>query len=56
MIRIERYGRFFALYEGAALLAVVCYRKGAQELRERIERLTQRVAELEGRADASVER
>lgn len=35
---IERYGRFWALYDAAhALVAVVVYKKGAAELRRRLE-------------------
>lgn len=50
MIRVEKYGqRAFAVYEGDALLAVVCYRKGAEALRSRIDGLRQRVADLEDR-------
>lgn len=50
MIRVEKYGqRAFAVYEGDALLAVVCYRKGAEALRSRIDGLRQRVADLEYR-------
>lgn len=54
MIRVEKYGRrTFAVYEGEQLLAVVCYRKGAEALRTLIDGLRQRVAELEGRLHAS---
>lgn len=49
MIRIEKYGRHFALYEGNVLLAVVCYRKGAEAIRSRVNALTARVADLERR-------
>ncbi len=50
MIRVEKYGRrTFAVYEEDALLAVVCYRKGAEALRCRIAGLRQRVADLEER-------
>lgn len=49
MIRVEKYGRrTFAVYEDDALLAVVCYRKGAEALRRRIEDLCHRIADLEG--------
>ena len=54
MIRVEKYGRrSFAVYEGEELLAVVCYRKGAEALRGLIDGLRQRVADLEGRLGAS---
>lgn len=50
MLRVEKYGRrTFAVYEADALLAVVCYRKGAEAIRRRIEELRQRVADLEAR-------
>ncbi len=54
MIRVEKCGRrTFAVYEEDALLAVVCYRKGAEALRCRIAGLRQRVADLEERLRAT---
>lgn len=53
MMRVEKYGRrTFAVYEADALLAVVCYRKGAEAIRLRIDELRQRVADLEARLNA----
>ena len=39
MLRIERYGnsRFWALYDGQDLVAVTVYKRGAQEVRRRLE-------------------
>ena len=35
---IERYGnRYFALYEGETLICVTVYRKGAMEVKRRLE-------------------
>jgi len=49
VIVVRPYGRRrFALYEDGLLLAVCCYRKGAEAVKERIEQLTGRIAELEG--------
>lgn len=54
MMRVEKYGRrTFAVYEADALLAVVCYRKGAEAIRLRIDELRQRVANLEARLNAA---
>ena len=38
MLRIERYGnsRFWALYDGQALVVVTVYKRGAQEVRRRL--------------------
>ena len=37
MISIHRHGRHFALYEDETLLAVCCYRKGAEAVKRRLE-------------------
>ncbi len=39
MLRIVRYGksRFWALYDGQDLVAVTVYKRGAQEVRRRLE-------------------
>jgi hypothetical protein len=36
---IEKWGRFFALYENGELLCVAVYKKGAQAVQSRIEEL-----------------
>jgi hypothetical protein len=42
-LSIQKYGRFFAVYEGSALLCVCVYRKGAARVIERLtEALSQR--------------
>jgi hypothetical protein len=45
---VERYGRtrFWALYEGDALLAVTVYNRGAETLRDRLQSQEVRMAEL----------
>ena len=48
MIAIEPYGdRYFALYEDGALIAVCCYRKGAEAVKQRLQELERRIEELE---------
>jgi hypothetical protein len=48
MIVVRRYGRrFFAIYEDGALVAVCCYRKGAETVKKRIEQLVGRLRSLE---------
>ena len=32
MVRIERYGRFWAVYAGAELVVVAVYKRGAAEV------------------------
>jgi hypothetical protein len=46
--QIERYGhtRFWALYEGEALLAVTIYKRGAVAVRDRLQAQQSRIAEL----------
>jgi len=43
MFRVERYRRtrFWGLYEGDELLCVTVYKKGAQAVKERLERRTE---------------
>jgi hypothetical protein len=41
-MKIEKYGsRFFALYDGDTLVCVTVYKKGANEVKRRIEELTE---------------
>lgn len=35
-LTVRKHGRHFAVYEGDTLLAVCCYRKGAEAVMERI--------------------
>mgnify|MGYP001575087272 FL=1 len=39
-MRIEKYGRFFAVYDGTVLVCVTVYRKGAREVVQRLSRVT----------------
>ena len=47
--RVEHYGksRNFAAYEGQAIIAVTLYRKGAAEIRARLEDKDRRIADLQ---------
>ena len=38
-MKIINWGRFFALYDGEELVCVTVYKKGAEEVRRRIEEL-----------------
>ena len=43
---ITRYGnRFWALYDGEALICVLVYRRGAREVKRRIEELVAQIPE-----------
>ena len=55
--RVEHYGksRNFAAYEGQALIAVTLYRKGAAEIRARLEAKDRRIAALESQLAAVAE-
>ena len=44
-MKVSKYGRFRAVYDGATLVAVILYKKGAEEVRRRL-------LEIEGRLDA----
>lgn len=35
-MKITRYGRYWALYDGSELIAVTIYRKGAMEIARRL--------------------
>lgn len=39
-VRIEPHGRYWAVYEGAELICLTVYRKGAAKITERLERDT----------------
>ena len=55
--RVEHYGksRNFAAYEGQTLIAVTLYRKGAAEIRARLEAKDRRIAALESQLAAVAE-
>ena len=36
MVRVERYGRFWAVYAGADLVVVAVYKRGAEEVARRL--------------------
>ena len=44
MLRIERYqkGRYWAVYDGEAFIAVTVYKRGAQEVLRRLQALAAR--------------
>ena len=46
---IERYDetKFFGLYDGGELVAVCTYKRGAQEVKKRLEELEARIQDLE---------
>ena len=52
--RVEHYGktRNFAAYEGATIIAVTLYRKGAAEITARLEEKDRRIAALESQLAA----
>jgi hypothetical protein len=54
MLRIECYGnsRFWALYDGQDLVAVTVYKRGAQEVRRRLEARPLAAAEAAAQAAA----
>jgi len=39
ILTIEKWGRWWALFEGEDMLAVILYKKGALEVKRRIEEL-----------------
>ena len=39
ILTIEKWGRWWALFEGEEMLAVILYKKGALEVKRRIEEL-----------------
>jgi hypothetical protein len=50
---IEPYGdRYFALYDGEELVCVTVYKKGAREVKRRIEELRRCSDESEGMVDS----
>ena len=55
--RVEHYGksRNFAAYEGHTIIAVTLYRKGAAEIRARLEEKDRRIAALESQLAARSE-
>ena len=36
MVRVERYGRFWAVYDGPDLVVVAVYKRGAEEVARRL--------------------
>jgi hypothetical protein len=55
MLRIERYGksRYWAVYDGKELVVVTLYKRGAQEVRRRLE--TRPLAATEAAAQAAAQ-
>ena len=55
--RVDHYGksRNFAAYEGSTIIAVTLYRKGAAEIRARLEEKDRRIAALESQLAAVAE-
>ena len=46
-LEIENWDRYFALYENGNLICVTVYKKGAKEVKRRIEELKARLAEAQ---------
>ena len=46
-LKIENWDRYFALYENGKLLCVTVYKRGAKEVKRRIEELKARLTEAQ---------